>query len=640
MSSLLAASDASGSPAGAGAGASRSSRRSTSSGGRCARSRSCVVDLETTGGSAAGGLVDHRDRRGQGPRRRGARRVPDAGPPERADPAVHLGADRHHQRDGRRRPPDRVGAAGLPGVRARHACWSRTTPRSTSASSSTTPTQQGLPWPRFDVLDTAKLARRVVTRDDAPNCKLSSLARLFSSTTTPNHRALSDARATVDVLHGLMERLGNLGVHTLEELSDLLVAGLDGAAQEAPPGRAAAARARASTCSATPRTGCSTSARRRTCAPGSAPTSPPARRAPGWARWSAWPTLGRGHHLRHAARGRGPRAAPDRRAQAALQPALEVPRAGQLGQAHRRAWPRLSLVKQVLDDGADYLGPFRSRSTAEAAMAALHESFPIRQCSDAAAPAPEPQRRASSPRWVVACRRATARSSVDDYTVTVEALRAAARARPAEVVDAAIRGGWTRWPPTERFEEAASHRNRMTSFIRAAARSQRLRALTGCAEIVAARRDRPRPLGGPRDPARSARRRRRHPAGRQCTRAGPTQLRLSAETVLPGPGPAPAATAEESEKILRWLEHAGRPAGHRRRHLVVPGGRRGVAARVPRLRSRPPASRWSRSTRPGSRARSHSLSADLETAPLPGNQPSDTTSWTAGIEGDPVRLVE
>src|SRR4051794_39308131 len=39
--------------------------------------------------------------------------------------------------------------------------------------------QQGRPWPRFEVLDTAKLARRVVTRDDAPNCKLSSLAVLF-----------------------------------------------------------------------------------------------------------------------------------------------------------------------------------------------------------------------------------------------------------------------------------------------------------------------------------------------------------------------------------------------------------------------------------------------------------------------------
>src|SRR5919112_4055090 len=77
---------------------------------------------------------------------------------------------------------------------------------------------QGRAWPGFEVVDTARLARRVITRDDAPNCKLSSLARVFRSATTPNHRALSDARATVDVLHGLMERLGGLRVHTLEEL--------------------------------------------------------------------------------------------------------------------------------------------------------------------------------------------------------------------------------------------------------------------------------------------------------------------------------------------------------------------------------------------------------------------------------------
>src|SRR5436190_10681069 len=36
-----------------------------------------------------------------------------------------------------------------------------------------------LAWPRFQILDTAKLARRVVTSDEVPNCKLSSLARLF-----------------------------------------------------------------------------------------------------------------------------------------------------------------------------------------------------------------------------------------------------------------------------------------------------------------------------------------------------------------------------------------------------------------------------------------------------------------------------
>src|SRR3954453_4546831 len=78
--------------------------------------------------------------------------------------------------------------------------------------------QQDRPWPRFEVIDTARLARRVITRDDAPNCKLSSLAVTFHATTTPNHRALSDARATVDVLHGLMARLGNLWVPTIEEL--------------------------------------------------------------------------------------------------------------------------------------------------------------------------------------------------------------------------------------------------------------------------------------------------------------------------------------------------------------------------------------------------------------------------------------
>jgi DNA polymerase-3 subunit epsilon len=32
--------------------------------------------------------------------------------------------------------------------------------------------------------------------------------------------------------------------------------------------------------------------------------------------------------------------------------------------------------------------------------------------------------------------------------------------------------------------------------------------------------------------------------------------RATAETVRPGPGPVPAASAEETERILAWLEHA------------------------------------------------------------------------------------
>src|SRR4051794_22495850 len=77
----------------------------------------------------------------------------------------------------------------------------------------------GMVWPRPPVIDTARLARHVVTRDEARNRKLSTLAQLFRSPTTPDHRALTDARATVDVLHGLIERVGNLGVTSLEELA-------------------------------------------------------------------------------------------------------------------------------------------------------------------------------------------------------------------------------------------------------------------------------------------------------------------------------------------------------------------------------------------------------------------------------------
>ena len=78
----------------------------------------------------------------------------------------------------------------------------------------------GFEWPRFPVLDTAIIARKVLSRDEVPNCKLGTLAQFFGTTTTPNHRALDDARATVDVLNGLLERLGSHDIYTLEELNN------------------------------------------------------------------------------------------------------------------------------------------------------------------------------------------------------------------------------------------------------------------------------------------------------------------------------------------------------------------------------------------------------------------------------------
>jgi DNA polymerase III epsilon subunit family exonuclease len=75
----------------------------------------------------------------------------------------------------------------------------------------------GHQWPNFRVLDTAILARRALTRDEAPNCKLGTLAQIFGTEVTPNHRALDDAKATVDVLHGLFERLAGFDIFTIEE---------------------------------------------------------------------------------------------------------------------------------------------------------------------------------------------------------------------------------------------------------------------------------------------------------------------------------------------------------------------------------------------------------------------------------------
>ena len=74
-----------------------------------------------------------------------------------------------------------------------------------------------LPWPAHHVADTARLARYILTKDDVINCKLATLSEFFNAKTSPTHRALDDARATVDVLHGIIERLGGFGITTVPE---------------------------------------------------------------------------------------------------------------------------------------------------------------------------------------------------------------------------------------------------------------------------------------------------------------------------------------------------------------------------------------------------------------------------------------
>jgi DNA polymerase-3 subunit epsilon len=70
---------------------------------------------------------------------------------------------------------------------------------------------------------TAKLARRVVW-PDVPNVKLQTLAKYFRTRVTPIHRALDDAEACAEVLHGLLDLGGRLGILTLGDLREALTA--------------------------------------------------------------------------------------------------------------------------------------------------------------------------------------------------------------------------------------------------------------------------------------------------------------------------------------------------------------------------------------------------------------------------------
>jgi DNA polymerase-3 subunit epsilon len=222
------------------------------------------------------------------------------------------------------------------------------------------------------------------------------------------------------------------------------------------------------------------------------------------------------------------------------------------------AFPRLSLVRRVLDDGGCYLGPFGSRRTAELAVAAVHEAIPLRQCSGRVSPT------RAGPACVLAqmgrcgapCQSADGLGEdVEAYASHAEAFRRAVGSDPRAVVEA-LTARLRALADDERYEDAASCRDRLTAFVRAAARLQRICALTAVSQLVAAR-----PTADLGWELAVVRRGRLVAAGTVPRGAHPGRyveaLVASAETVLPEPGPLPAATAEEVECVLRWLERDG-----------------------------------------------------------------------------------
>ncbi|MFC0714981.1 DEDD exonuclease domain-containing protein [Cellulomonas biazotea] len=424
----------------------------------------------------------------------------------------------------------------------------------------------GHPWPGNRVLDTVRLARRAVTRDEAPNHKLSTLAALFGASVTPNHRALSDARATVDVLHALLGRLGPLGVTHLEDLAT---------ATDPVPADVRRKRTLADGLPDAPGVYLFRGPNEEVLYVGTSTTSlrqrvrsyftsaEKRRRMTEMVRIAhrvdpvvcATPLEARVRELRLIAE-HSPRY--NRRSR--------FPERMPWVRLTSEPYPRLSVVRDVRDeDGAAYIGPFSSTTSAQLALDALHESFPVRQCTRrlplVAPPGAGACVLAELGRCGAPC---LGRQTVDDYATVVARVRAAMTTDPDEVVAAhAERIAWL--VQQERFEEAATVRDRLGAFLRGASRAQRLTPLSRCPELVAARRtdDGGWELVVVRHGRLAATAR-----VDRLTDPRPvvTALRASGEHVAPPPVPSPAAHPEETDLVLTWLEQPGV------RLVEVPGG--------------------------------------------------------------------
>ncbi len=412
-------------------------------------------------------------------------------------------------------------------------------------------TQLDLAWPKLPVLCTVKLARRVLTRDEAPSVRLSALAQLLHARTTPTHRALDDARATVDVLHALLERVGNLGVHTLEELLAYL------------PDVSPAQR------------------RKRTLAE-HLPHAPGVYLFRGPSEEVLY--VGTSGDLRRRVRSYFTGSEQRRRMQEMVALAVRVDhvpcahaleagvRELRLLGAHappynrrskfpHRAWwvvlteeafPRLTVVRRARD-GA--LGPFRSRADAQAAAELLADATGLRTCTQrisARAPAGTPCARHEMGRCAAPCaglQPAVAYGrGVLGFTATVRGTEAAVLrdlvARPAALAEAG------------RFDRAATARDAAAALVLAVHRAQRLAALAGIDELVAAQRD---GAGGWHlVVVRSGRLAAAGHARRGVDPLGVVALLVaSADTVVPAPGPLRGAPAEEVALLVRWLVQPG-----------------------------------------------------------------------------------
>jgi DNA polymerase-3 subunit epsilon len=331
------------------------------------------------------------------------------------------------------------------------------------------------------VVDTCGLARRLV-RDEVPNCKLSTLAQHFRVGHRPTHRALDDALATGEVLHCLLERAGSHGVLALDDLLAL------------PTVKGHPQLAKLKLATGLPRK----------------PGVYVFRDAGGRPLY-----VGKAVDLRR--RVRSYFSGDDRRKVGRLlrevnridhvvcsgeleASVLEVRMIHELRPRYNRQaklWPKYAYLKLTLDerfprlsvvrvpkpgDGCLYLGPLSSTGTARVVAEAIEEAVPIRRCT--AKPGRAPRAGACLPAQLgVAACPCAGLVSEEEYGEIVARVVRGLTEDPQELL-APLGSKMRALAEAHRFEEAADVRNRASALSRALLRQRRLDALRDAGRLA------------------------------------------------------------------------------------------------------------------------------------------------------------
>jgi DNA polymerase-3 subunit epsilon len=409
-------------------------------------------------------------------------------------------------------------------------------------------------------VDTYALARRLI-RNEIRNLKLQTLAAYFRSPTVPTHRALEDAKATAWVLHSLLERAGSLGVTALEDLLQL------------PTARGSSEYGKIQLADALPR-------------------------RPGVYifkdRTGGIFYIGKAKNLR--TRVRSYFYGDTRRTVSSMLKELDTiehrvcateleaeitelrlihahrprynrrskpPKSSHFVKLTAEKYPRLSLVRTLREDGLVYLGPYRSRRSAELVMTALWDAIPIRRCSG------RPGKRGSECAFaqlgVAACP-CDGSLPESDYQPIVERLVAGIERDP-QLLLVPLQDKMTELALQQRFEEAGWMRDRYRALARSLERRRAWQTLNQAGMVWT------ETAGG--DGALIERGRLSFAwSGRERPALYPPGTDLQASWP---PVPATVQDAEEAHLIWQWLARSGAMLLESSQPLHMP------VARIPEL---------------------------------------------------------